>query len=178
MDEFGKLVSSHCPNYDSAESIADSDLEDEHLRKMLASPLFVQEREGDFDSSRKHRVSGKPDAIFVQKREASAQRTQADHSRRESSMSSSSQEHRVSVKPDAMFSLDNEPTLHTFLARNRGNELGDQFEVSVHYVFRCADQSNFWKSLLEGNKEHLHNQARSDLMKQEYQVGSLFTAYQ
>ena len=29
-------------DYDSAESIADSDLEDEQLRKMLASPLFTQ----------------------------------------------------------------------------------------------------------------------------------------
>ena len=34
--------------YDSAESIAtppDSDLEDEQLRKMLASPLYIRERE-------------------------------------------------------------------------------------------------------------------------------------
>ena len=39
-------IQSHC---DSAESIAtppDSDLEDEQLRKMLASPLYVREREG------------------------------------------------------------------------------------------------------------------------------------
>ena len=36
--------------YDSAESIATppvSDLEDERLRKMLASPLYIQEREED-----------------------------------------------------------------------------------------------------------------------------------
>ena len=39
-------TTSHC--YDSAESIADSDLEDEQLCKMLASPLYFQEREGDF----------------------------------------------------------------------------------------------------------------------------------
>ena len=31
---------------------------------MLASPLYIQEREGDFDSSRKHRVAGNPDAMF------------------------------------------------------------------------------------------------------------------
>ena len=100
--------------YDSAESIADSNLEDEQLRKLLASPLYIQEREGDFVSSRKHRVSWKPDAMVEQQREASAQRTQADHSRRESLMSSSSREPRVSVKPDAMFSFDNEPPLHKF----------------------------------------------------------------
>ena len=49
MDEFGK-VGAEMPNlqskmdsdYDSAESIADSDLEDGELRKMLASPLYLQ----------------------------------------------------------------------------------------------------------------------------------------
>ena len=62
MDEFEKIgVKVQSPvhsDYDSAESIADSDFEDEQLRKVLASPLYIQEREGDFDSSRKHRVSG------------------------------------------------------------------------------------------------------------------------
>ena len=47
MDEFGKIgvnslsnnQSLTHPDYDSAKSIADSDFEDEQLRKMLASPL-------------------------------------------------------------------------------------------------------------------------------------------
>ena len=46
VDEFGKdgaemsyLQSQMYSDYDSAESIADSDLEDGELRKMLASPL-------------------------------------------------------------------------------------------------------------------------------------------
>ena len=110
MDEFGKIgVKSLSYNqslihseYDSAENIADSDLEDEQLRKMLVSPLYIQKRERDFDSSRKHRASGKHDAMVVQKTEATAQRTQADHSRRESLMSSSFREPRVSGKLDAM----------------------------------------------------------------------------
>ena len=110
------------------------DLEDEQLRKMLASPLKSQKREGDFESSRKPRVSG---------------------------------------KPDAMSSFDGEPTLNTFLARNRGNEAGDQFESSVQSVVRFADTSNVVRSLLEGNKDHWLHQARSELMKQEHQVGSL-----
>ena len=49
MDEFGKvgaetsfLQSQIHSDYDSAESIADSDLEDGELRKMLASPLYMQ----------------------------------------------------------------------------------------------------------------------------------------
>ena len=104
MDEFGQIGVESFQSlihsaYDSAERIADSDLEDEQLRKMLASPLKIEEREGDFDSSRKQRVSG---------------------------------------KPDAMFSFDSEPTLHTFLARNRGNEPGNQFESSVHSVFKTC----------------------------------------
>ena len=51
MDEFGKICvkSLSCnqsliqADYDPAESIAGSDLEDEQLRKMLASPLYIQE---------------------------------------------------------------------------------------------------------------------------------------
>ena len=59
------------------------------------------------------------------------------------------------------------------MARNRHNEPGDQFESSVHSVFRFADPSNVGGSLLEGNKDHLLYQARSELMKQEHQVGAL-----
>ena len=69
-------IQSQC---DSAESIAtppDSDLEDEQLRKMLASPLYVayhSERESlMIHSSRNPAVSGEPGAECVQKLEASA----------------------------------------------------------------------------------------------------------
>ena len=75
-----------------------------------------------------------PDAVVVLKREASAQRTQADHLRQKSLRSSSSREPRVPGKPDAMFSFDSELTPNTFLARNRGNEPGDQFESGVRSV--------------------------------------------
>ena len=57
--------------------------------------------------------------------------------------------------------------------RNRSNEPGNQFESSVHSVFEVADPSNVGGSLLEGNKDHLLKKARSELMKQEHQVGSL-----
>ena len=43
----------------------------------------------------------------------------------------------------------------------------------IHSVFRFADPANIRKSLLDGNKDHLLNQARSELMKQEHQVESL-----
>ena len=79
---------------DSAESIADPDLEVGELRKMMASPLYKQER-GDGESSRKPIAPGKF-VVLIQERGLSAKRTQADHSRRESLTSSylRNREHR------------------------------------------------------------------------------------
>ena len=94
---------SHTNIDDSAESIADSDLEDGELQKMLTSPLYAQ------------KASGIPDALF-------------------------------------------------------SSEQGNLIRSSV---FRNAHPSNLRGSLLEGNKDHLLNQARSDLAKQELHVESL-----
>ena len=95
MDEFGKvgaemsyIQSQMHSDYDSAESIADSDLEDGDLRKnagFTTENAYMQGR-GDCKSSRTPTASGKPDAM-TQERGTSAKRTQADHSRRESLMS-------------------------------------------------------------------------------------------
>ena len=52
---------------------------------------------------------------------------------------------------------------------SRSDEPGNQFESSIFY----ADPSILGRSLLEGNKDHLPSQARSEFMKQEHQVGSL-----
>ena len=86
VDEFGKvgvvmsyIQSQMHSDYDSAESTAVSDLEDGELRTMLASPLYVQGRE-DHESSRRPTASVEPEAAIIQKRGASARRTQADHS--------------------------------------------------------------------------------------------------
>ena len=76
---------------------------------------------------------------------------------RDSLMSSSSQEPGAPGKFAAMFSLWSE-------------EPGNQFKRSV---LKYADPSNLGSSLLEGNKDHLLSQARSELMKQEHQVESL-----
>ena len=158
VDEFGNvgaetsyLQSRMHSDYDSAESIADSDLEGGELRKMLASQLKRQNRK-DCETSRKPIAPGEP-AAMLQERGASAKRTQADHSRRESLTSSSSQEPRATEKHAAMFSSGNE-------------EPGNQFKSSI---FKNADTSNLGRSLTEGNKDHLLSQARSDLMRQEYQ---------
>ena len=88
--------------YDSAEGIApDSDLDDEQIRRMLASPLKIREGEENEGVSQAYHsereslmtqsswnpgTSGKPDAMCVQKREANAKRHQAYHSGRESLM--------------------------------------------------------------------------------------------
>ena len=89
---------------------------------------------------------------MIQERGARAQRTQADHSRRESLMPSSSQESRAYGKPDAMFS-------------SSSNEPGNHFE---NFIFKFADPSNWRRSLLEGNKDHLFSHSRSALVKQEH----------
>ena len=81
-------------DYDSAESIAESDLEDGELGKMATSPLYMQDRE-DRMSSRISTALEKPGAM-IQDRGVSAKRTQAD--RREGLMSNSSQETRASGK--------------------------------------------------------------------------------
>ena len=140
-------------DYDSAESITDSDLEDGELRKMLASALYMQNRK-DCESSRMPIAPGKPAALF-QDRGASAKRTQADS--RRSLMSSSSQEPRAPGKPAALFSQGSE-------------EPENQFKSSV---FKNADPSNLGRSLLEGNKDRFLSQARAEIMKQEHQVESL-----
>ena len=80
MKEFGEVGTAGLPDseisetsyfqsqmhlHDSVESTADSDLEDGEFQKMLTSPLCAQ------------KASGKPDAIVMQERDVSAQRTRA-----------------------------------------------------------------------------------------------------
>ena len=98
------------------------------------------------------KASEKPDAMVVLLREVSAQYTQAV--RNESSRSHSSVGQKALGKPNALFS----------------SEQGNLIRSSV---FRNTDPSNLRGSLLEGNKDHLLNQARSDLAKQELHVESL-----
>ena len=49
-------------------------------------------------------------------------------------------------------------------------EPGNQFKSSI---FKHVDPSKLGKYLQEGYKDHLLSQARSELMRQEHQVGSL-----
>ena len=125
---------------------------DEQLHTMLASPLYVQERG------------------------ANAERLQAYHSERESLMLSSSRDPIVTGKPVAVLSSQSKLNQDTVSDRDQFlSKLVDQplFGSSVHSVFQFANLANVGKSLLNGNKDHLFIQARSELMKQEHQVGSL-----
>ena len=73
-------------------------------------------------------------------------------------MSNSSQEPRASGKPADMFP-------------SGCKELGNQFKCSS--TLKHADPSNLGRSLLEGKTDHMLSQARSELVKQEHQFGSL-----
>ena len=111
MDEFGKVGADvsylqsqmHSEN-DSEESFADSVLEDGELRRMLTSPLYLQNRE-DYESSRMP-IATVTHAAILQERGASAKRTQADS--RKGLISSSSQEPSALEKLAATFSFGSE----------------------------------------------------------------------
>ena len=92
----------------------------------------------------------KPDALVVQEREVSAHLT---HAGKGSLRSQSSEGQKASGKPDALFSFE------------QGNLIRSS-------VFRNGNPSNLRGSLIEGNKDHFLNQARSDLAKQELHVES------
>ena len=90
--KISETFQSHMHIDDSAESIADSDLEDSVLQKMLTSSLYAQ------------KASGKPDALVMQEREISAQFTQTN--RKKSSRSHASEGQKVLGTPNALFSSE------------------------------------------------------------------------
>ena len=90
-------------------------------------------------------------------------------------MVSSSRELEVSGKLDAMFSCHSESSQNRVSERYRSNGTRKPIREQVHSVLNFADPANVRKSLLDGNKDHLLNQARSELLKQEHQVGSLYS---
>ena len=71
------------------------------------------------------------------------------------------------------FRANSESSRNTFSERDGSNQPGNRFESGGRSVFRFADTANVGKSLLDGNEDHLLNQARSEIMKQEHQVESL-----
>ena len=121
--------------YDSAESIAtplpESDLDDEQLRALLASPLYVQEQE------------------------ASAEHSQVFHSERENLMSSSSHDPIGTGKLVALFSSHNRLNQETFSDREEFSLRHQQVFGSTESFFTLSHRANVAKSLLDGNRDHL-----------------------
>ena len=128
---------------------------------MLASPLYVHGRGENYGSSHKLTASGKPEAKMMQKRRAIAQRTQADHCRRE-------RERELDVKFISRATSVWETRCSVSNKERRTGKPTREF-----YFFNLLIHQKLGRPLLEGNKDHLLSQARSELMKQEHQVGSL-----
>ena len=105
--------------YDSAESIAtpppESDFDDEQIRALLASSLYLQERE------------------------ASADRSQVYHSVRENLVSSSSQVPKSTGKPVAMFSSKRKSSQEAFLDREDFSSKHQQVLGNNEPLFRFSD---------------------------------------
>ena len=141
--------------YDSAECIAtalpESDLDDEQLRALMASPLHLQERK------------------------ASAERSQVYHSERENLMSTSSQDPISTGKPVAFFSSQSRLNQDTFSDRDDFSLRHQQVFGSNEPFIKFSNLANEATSLLDGNRDHLPTEARSEFMMLEYKVESLNT---
>ena len=141
--------------FDSAERIAtpppESDLDDEQLRALQVTPLYLQERG------------------------ASAERSQVYHSERENLMSSSSQDPTSggTGKAVAVFSSQSKLSQDTFSDRVQFSSTHQQVFGCGEPIFRFSDPANVARSLLDGNEDDLLAEARSELMKQHYKVESL-----
>ena len=113
--------------------------------------------------------------LFLQERKASAERSQVYHSERE--------------KLDVHFISRSDKyreTCRIFSSQSRLNQAtfsdGDDFSLRHQQVFgsnepfiRFSNPANEATSLLDGNRDHLPAEARSEIMKQEYKVESLNT---
>ena len=92
-------------------------------------------------------------------------------------MSSSSQDPKPvgTGKPVAVFSSQNRLNQETFSNREDFSSRHQQVFGSNESFYRFSNLANVARSLLDGNRDLLLTQARSDLMKQEYKVESLNT---
>ena len=90
-------------------------------------------------------------------------------------MSSSSQDSINTGKLVALFSSQNRLNQETFSDREDLPLRHQQVFGSNEPFFRFSNPVKSAKSLLAGNRYHLLSEARSELMKQEYEVESLNT---
>ena len=115
-----------------------SDWDDEQIRALLVSPLYLQERE------------------------ANAERSQVYHSVRENLMSSSSQDPKNTERPSALlFSSKNMLNQETFLKRGfcSGHQ---QIMGNNEPLFGFCDPETSVKSILESHRDHVLAEAKSE----------------
>ena len=118
--------------------------DNEQLRALLASPLYVQERE------------------------ASAERSQVSHSERENLISSSSQD---PISTGKLVTSQNWLNQETFTDREDFPFLTSTgFLGAANLSSDSLTPASVARSLLDGNRDHLLAEARSELTKQEYKV--------
>ena len=116
-------------------------MDDEQIGALLSSPLYLQERE------------------------ANADRSQVYHPGRENLMSGSSQDPKSTGRPVALYSSKNWSNQETFSD-------GEYFSSGHHQVlgnnkplFRFSHPENTVKLLLEGHRDHLPAEAKSEECK-------------
>ena len=128
--------------YESAESI-ESDWDDEQIRNMLASPLYLQERE------------------------ASADRSRLYHSSRENSVSSSSHFRESAGKLAAVFSHKRKSS-QEILSDREGVSSGRQpLQVKDEILFRFSGPEEAARLVLEEQRDHPLAEAKTELSRQE-----------
>ena len=135
---------------DSAESIAvpppESDLDDEQIRNMLVSPLYLQVRE------------------------ASADRSRVYHSFRKNSVSSSSH-----LRESALFSHNRRSSQETFSDREGVSSGHQPGQGKDETLFMFSDPEEASRLVLEEQRDHLLPEAKYEILKQECKVDSLVT---
>ena len=133
--------------HDSAESIAapppEPDLDDEQIQNMLASPLYLQERE------------------------ASADRSRVYHSVRENSVSSLSRFRASAERPAAVFSHKRKSSQESHSDRDGIPLAHRAVQGENEALSRLSESENDTRSILEEQRDHLLSEARSEVLKQE-----------
>ena len=133
--------------YDSPESIAtlppESDLDDEQIRNMLASPLYSQERE------------------------ASADRSRVNHSYRENSVSSSSLFRASGRRPAAVFSHKRKSNQESHSDREGISLAPRAVRGENKALSKLSGSENASRPVLEEQRDHLLAEAKSEVLKQE-----------
>ena len=128
--------------YDSAESIAtlppESDVDDEQIWNMLASPLYLQEREARADQPRVY------------------------HSFRENSVSSSSHFREIAGKPAAVFSHTRRSSQETAFPEDI-NQFKEKVKLSSGSLIRKKLREQFLKNkeIIYSQKQHLKSWSKN-----------------